>query len=154
MVHCGITRRLLRRHIGWSAKRDSGLRQGRFLPSVGLSARVGQRFRDAEIGNNRGVVSEKHIRRFDVAVDDANAVSVRERPGDVAKHIDGVHHRNPFAVGKAAKSIRERFSLDERHCVVGTLTDSSRGEDWHDVRMLQPRQQLHLTRESLSGELV
>ncbi len=65
-----------------------------------LSVRdAAQRFRDAEVGDDRGAAGQQHVVRLDVAMDDAALVRVRERARDVAQDAQHVGDRERRLLG-------------------------------------------------------
>jgi hypothetical protein len=72
MIHAGIGRRLLRCHVGRSAKRDASCSE--LLPSRRLADRLGH----AEVRYQRVSSREHHVVGLHIAVHHAMRVRVRE----------------------------------------------------------------------------
>ena len=77
-----LTDRLFRAHVVWRADRHAGARH----PAA--DRRPGKR--DAEVCHERLAVTEQDVGRLDVAVHNAVAVRVIERPGYLAGNPYGV----------------------------------------------------------------
>ena len=117
----------------------------RAVPGAGAADRL----RDAEVGDDGGALSKEHVLRLDVAMHHALTVRVRERLGDVAQNgNDVVQRKQPVSIEPRT----ERLAINERHRVVEQLATDRRGEQRHDVRMLEARRQLDLTTKTLGAD--
>ncbi len=112
-------------------------------------ARGAQGFRDPEVGDNGRTTREKNVLRLDVAMHHALRVRVGQCPCDVAQDAERLPDRE---CGAARQSRAQRFPGHEGHRVVRQRARASRTEHGHDVRLLQPRRQLHFPREALGAD--
>jgi hypothetical protein len=132
--------RLLGRHVHRGA--DGVARLGDLGPCF-LARRL-HRFGDAEIGDDGGAFTEENILRLDVAVDDALAVRVRQRCGDVAQNRQTLVERNRTL----SNALAQRLSAHERHGEVRISADGlTRAEHGDDVRLLESCRELDLALE-------
>ena len=135
VVEMRVRHRLLRRHVRGCSQRDAGF--GKPVALRGIAYRLG----DAKIHDQRVTAGQENVVRLDVAMHHAPAVRVGQ----------GVHDfgQNPYRVldGQfpAPEPIPQRFSLHERHDVVGAtsrisrpLFEGPRIEQWQDMWVLQP----------------
>ena len=105
---------------------------------------------DAEVGDERALAAalEQDVLGADVAVDDARAVRVGERPGDLAQHARRLAGEQRPA---RADPLAERRPLDERHDHVDEARRARRrAYDGHDVRMRERGGGLRLAQERLA----
>jgi hypothetical protein len=77
------------------------------LPGIGRGARAPAAVGDAEVGDQRaaGARLQEDVVRLDVAVDDAAAVRVGERPRHLAQHAGGVGRREGPRVRSRSPSV-------------------------------------------------
>ena len=147
VVHGGIARRLLWRHVRRRADTGSGLRdRGRER----LRARDRNGLRDAEVGDYCRSARKEHVLRLDVAVHDAGVVRVGERARHVPEDANCFGDREPPAF---REPLTEREPLDKRHRIEGELARVPGREERHDVRLLQPGGELNLARETLGSHV-
>ena len=129
-------RALLRRGVA----RGADDRAGRLGP-----ARLGERAGEPEVGDaHDAVLVEEEVRGLDVAVDEAAAVRVVERGGDLAADVRGLRGREPVpGVEHAAqRAAGEQLEHHERHAVLAPVVDR------HHVRVVQRRRELRLGAEA------
>ena len=130
---------LLGRHVGRRADHRAGLR------ALGLRAVDVLHARDAEVGElGARLRIEHHVRRLDVAMDDAGVVRELERVEQLA------HDAHRFPDVEALVRVEEVLQLlaaDELHHQVGDVAFLGEVVHLHDVRMVQPRDGLRLARE-------
>ena len=83
-------------------------------PLAGLTQRrVGQRARDAEVGDERAAIGrEQHVLGLDVAVEHAVLVRVMERGGHFARDPDRLVERQLML---APEPVAQALALDVRH---------------------------------------
>ena len=104
----------------------------------------------AEVGHHRGATGEQHVVRLDVPVHHAGIV----REGECARHFAQhahrlVHGKLPTPADLCAKT----FALHVRHREPGQPFARARGEQRHDVRMLELRRERDLALEPIDGDL-
>ena len=133
--------------LGAHVRRRAGPERG--LAPGGRPGRV-ERAGDAEIGDDRLAVLEQDVLGLDVPVDDAAAVGVVERAGDLARRC-GAPSR--AAAGLGRQRLPQRLALDVRHDVVEQPIHGARVEQRQDVRMLQGGGDLDLAEEPLGARL-
>ena len=102
---------------------------------------------DAEVRNDRVRAAAEDIRRFDVPMDDAAFVRVRERVDDVVQDAQHLSRRELRALTERAL---QRLSLDERHGEVEQITMRAGGVERDDMRVLELRRDLDLTAKSVT----
>jgi hypothetical protein len=112
---------------------------------VGGAAVVG----DAEVGDQRaaGAGLQQDVVRLDVAVDDAAAVRVGERPGDLAQHARGVGRRKGTA---RAEPLAERLAGDVAHDEEDEAARRADAMDGDDVRVREPGGGARLAHEAVA----
>ena len=141
MVEVRLARRLLGGHVGGRPERGPLLGQGvRVVAFLIVFARRAERLGHAEVRQHRGAVREQDVAGLDVAVNDAALVRVREPARHVLEDADRLGNReralaDPFA---------ERRSLDEGHDEEREPLHLARGQDRHDVGMLEAGRDHHL----------
>ena len=81
-------------------------------------------------------------------MDHAARVGVVERVGDFAQQSYGFDH---LETSFAPESGSQRLPLDEWHRIPESTRGLARVEDGDDVRMLQPRDERHLTPKALGA---
>jgi hypothetical protein len=120
VIGCWIASSLLGRHVRWRAEHHPKLRERRGARPRpgGVPCRV-DRFRDAEICNDGGVARQQDVLRFDVAVDDAVFVRVREGARHVAEDAHRFAGREGRTGADAVETDAQRLPLNVRHRVVG-----------------------------------
>jgi hypothetical protein len=89
---------------------------------------------------------KKDVLRLDVAVNDSAAVRTRQRVGNLRSNAKRIRNRQTTF---APYALAQTFTLDEGHRIVKQTASLSRGQEGQDVGMLQPRNDLDLTLESL-----
>ncbi len=89
---------------------------------------------------------QHEVVRFDVAMDDAVLVHVRQRVGDVAREEQRVAHGD---VVLALESRAQRLAFDERHGVVQRAADVARREHRRNARVVELLEHLHLEEKPL-----
>ena len=104
---------------------------------------------DAEVGDEGAAVVQQDVLGLDVAVDDALAVGVVERAGDLARDADRVGDGQLLLAGEA---VAERLALDEGHDVVEEPVGLAGVVQREDVRVLQVRRGLDLAQEPLGAD--
>ena len=108
MIYRWIGGRLLRRHVGGCAEsnaagsaqvvaRDSGILDG---------------FGHAKIRDYRDFIGDENIFGFDIAMDNAGFVRVRERRHNLAQKSDGFRN---CQLSAPFYPLSQRFAVDERH---------------------------------------
>ena len=118
-----------------------------------VARRRRERLRDSEVRDDRRAAGDEDVVRLDVPVDDSLRVRNVERLRDVGEHARG------FGDGKrsASDSGADGFAANEGHHIVRKSRRFAGREHRHDVRMLQPRRELHLAIEAIDvdarGEL-
>ena len=138
-----LARRLLGTHVLWRADRDPGRCHAR-------GGGFGDRERDAEIGDHRFTFVNQNIRRLDVAMNHAALVRVLERAGDLPR--DG--HRFLYAELLLAIELGpERFAPHEGLDVPQELIGLAGVDQREDVRMIEPRGDLHFIEKSDDAEV-
>ena len=137
-----LAHRLLGRHVGRRAERHPGLRHA---VAAGLLHGEG----DAEVGDQGGAVLEQDVLRLDVAMDDALAVGVVERGGDLPREPERLVHRELPLAGQPGA---QRFAGDVRHDVVEQAVGLARVDQSEDVRVLEVGGDLDLGQEALAAE--
>ena len=90
--------------------------------------------RDAEIADQRVVAAQQDVLRLDIAMNDAAAVRVIQRIGDLARDAQRLDERQPAAV----QPLAQRLPFDERHREPEIPAGFAGIMDRQDVRMLQP----------------
>ena len=90
--------------------------------------------RDAEVGHQRRAVVQQDVLGLDVAVDDAVAVRVVERGGDLGGDAHGVRDGEVLL---ALQPVAQRFPFHERHDVVRGAVHLAAVDEAEDVGMLQ-----------------
>ena len=105
--------------------------------------------RDAEVGDQRLAVVQQDVLGLDVAVDDAVAVRVVERGGDLAGDPDRVVDRELLL---PVEPVAQRLALDERHDVEEEAVGLARVEQREDVRVLEVGGELDLGQEPLGAD--
>ena len=114
-----------------------------------VAARLLERERDAEVGDERMPALQQHVLRLHVAVHDAVAVRVLERVRHLARELQGdVHGQAPLAREPRA----QRLALDEGHDVPQQPARAPRVEQREDVRVLQRRGDADLLEEPLGAD--
>ena len=146
VVHTGIGARLLGRHVRRCAERHAERRHAAVL----RVARGAQRLRDAEIRDHRAAAREQHVVGLDVAVHDSVFVRIRERGGDLAQHANGMVD-GQLAVPREANP--QRLAVHERHREVRQAVRLARGEQRHDVWMLELGRKEDLALETFERDL-
>jgi hypothetical protein len=111
------------------------------LASTGL-----ERSCDAKIGYPGMPVSKKDILGFDVTVDDAMRVGVREGVRDLAADPESLLYRE---LRLSSESVPETFPLDVGHGIPQQAGRLSRGEYRQDVGVVEPRGYPDLEEEAL-----
>ena len=137
-----LSGRLLGAHVGRGPHRCARSRETLF-------ARVGERPRDAEVGDERMAARQEDVLRLDVAVDHTVPVRVLEGFRRLLRDADGHVHRELLL---AVEPVAQRFPLDERHREpepVGGLTAVVHRED---VGVLQPGGEADLALEPFRAE--
>jgi hypothetical protein len=81
-------------------------------------------------------------------VDDPALVRVGEGRGDVAEDVDALADRHRCA---RDKQVAQRPPFDERHREERNPVGLAGGDDRHDVRVLQPRDELDLAMEPVEA---
>ena len=147
VVGARIAGSLLGRHIGRRA--DPRARHSQRGGGPGVIARRVHRLGDPEIGDDRRAPRQEDVFRLDVAVRDARVVRIGQRPGDVAQNADRFADRQRAVLGDP---LTQRQSVDERHRIVRELVRAAGGEERHDVRLLEPRDELDFAREAFRGQ--
>ena len=92
---------------------------------------------------------EQDVLRFDVAVDDALAVGVGERAGDVGAGCARPRRRAARPRARAGRGATRR---DERHGVVEVAGGLAGGEQRDDVRVVQRGGDLDLEAEAVGAD--
>ena len=136
-----VASELFRCHVRGRADRDARRRDA--------ADRHGgaERFRDAEVGDERVRPLAQDVARLDVAVDDASRVSERER----VDHV--VHDARDFADAERLLPLErraERLAVDERHRVPEEVALLAGGQERHDVRVVELGGDLNFAAEALS----
>ena len=142
MVRGRVAHRLLGRHVRRRAEGE---------PRGGEAARhacLGERLGHTEVGDHRVPPLEQDVLRLHVTVHDPVLVGVAERVEELA--------RDPHRVGEwqralAQQSRAQRLPRHIGHHVPEQRVVTAGGEHRYDVRVLQPRDHLHLTAEPLSA---
>ncbi len=116
--------------------------------------RGAERFRDAEVGDQRVRTLREDVRRLDVAMDDAARVRKRERVDYV---MQNPRHFARAELLLALERRAQRLAFDVRHRVPEQIALLAGREQRHDVRVLQLRGDLDLAAEPVAidagGEL-
>ena len=92
---------------------------------------------------------QQDVLGLDVAVDDAVAVRVVERRGDLGGDAHRVGHRQLLF---AADPVADGLALDERHHVIEEAVGVARVDEPEDVRVLQVGGGLDLGEEALGAD--
>ena len=140
VIDVGIRGRLFGRHVGGRAQGNAERRER------GLTARGAHRLSHAEVRDHGVLAGYEHVVRFDVPVHDALGVSIGEGVHDVAQDS---YHLGDGQLTLARELGSQRFARDERHHVVEQVIRRARGEELHNVGVLQRRRQLDLAPEPL-----
>ena len=141
-VDDSVARGLLGTHVLWRAERHAGLRQSG-------AARVRDRQRNTEIGDDRLTRLEENVLRLEVTVHDPVRVGVFQR----VRHADGDSQR--FVDGQLLLALEhgaQRLAVDERHDVVQQPRRLARIEQRQNVGMLQIRRDPNLAEKPLGAE--
>ena len=119
------------------------------LPGIGRGARVRAAVRDAEVGDQRaaGARLQQDVVRLHVAMHDAAAVRVGERPRDLAQHARRVGGRQRAA---RAESLAERLALHVAHDEEDEAARLADAMDRDDVRMREAGGRARLAQEPLA----
>ena len=96
-----------------------------------------------------GSVREQHVLGLDVAMDDALAVRVGERPGHVPQQAHPLGDRERLAAGHPRA---ERLAPHVGHRVVGEAVGGPGVQDRDDVGVLQPGREPDLAGEALGAQ--
>ena len=137
-----LGRRLFRAHVVRRAEAHPGLGH----PPAG---RGGDGERDAEVHDHRASVVQQQILRLDVAMDDAVAMRVVERIGDLAGDAHGFVDAE---LRLARELLADGLALDEGHDVVQEPVSLARVEEREDVRVAQGGGGLDLDDEAFGAE--
>ncbi len=140
MIHVGIRRRLLRRHVGRGAQRHA--QRG----ETTLTGRGAHRLGHPEVHHHRMVPRQQHVVRLDVAMDHVLPMRIGQRVEHLLEDPHRVPHRQLALAGQLGA---ERLALDERHDVVEEVALGPGGEQRDDVRVLQLGRELDLAVEPL-----
>jgi hypothetical protein len=101
--------------------------------------------RDTEVGDDRVAAGEKNVLRFDVAVDDALAMSIGQRVRRLARNgTCGLDPHLPLAVHPYAQSLAH----DVRHDIVEQRFDVTRVVERKDVGVLETGDEADLPDEA------
>ena len=138
MVGMRVRRGLLRRHVQRRPQRHTHRGQ-RLLPG-----RFGHRLRHAKVRHQRVAFGEHDVVRFDIPVHDMVPMRVGQRIQHVAQDAQRLGHRQ---LALARQFGPERFALDVGHDVVEEIVRGSRGQQRHDVGVLEVGRQLNLALE-------
>ncbi|KPC72193.1 hypothetical protein ADL26_15230, partial [Thermoactinomyces vulgaris] len=104
---------------------------------------------DAEVGQvHVAVGSEEDVAGFDVAVDDAVAVGVVQRPGGLGDDVGGLGEVEPALFEQQPLEVVVGAGHDEVEQAVVVLAGG--GEHVHDVGVLEVRHELDLAEEPLA----
>src|SRR6476620_7681225 len=82
-------------------------------------------------------------------MDDAMAMRILQRARNMLRDSDCLVYRQ---LPLARQAIAKRFALDERHDVEQTSARFARIVQWQDMRMVQSRGDLNLTKKALCPE--
>ena len=105
--------------------------------------------RDAEVGDQGAALVEQHVLRLDVPVDDAVAVGVVERGGDLGGEADRIRDRKLLLAGQP---VAQALAFDERHDVVRRAVRLAAVDQPQDMRVLQVGDGPDLAQESLGAD--
>ncbi len=131
---------LLGGHVGGRAQGDA--ERGERAAARGRAHGLG----DAEVGYDRVLSREQHVVGLDIAMHHALGVGVRQRVHDVPEDA----HRLPDReLALASELGAQRLAGDEWHDVVEQAEGGTRGEQLHDVGVLQRGGELDLAAEAL-----
>ena len=140
-IHFFLAKRLLRRHVGRCAERETGLRKRR-------SGRF-HRSRNAKIRDKRMPVGEQNVLWLDVAMNDTVLVRIRQRVGHLTGVVEGGGDRERTI---APHSRPQGLAIHERHEVVEEPVDLAGIDQRHDVGVVQLRRDLDLAQETVGAE--
>src|SRR6267378_4644781 len=137
-----FTRCLFGTHVLRSPEREPRERDG-FLGS--RRGYVG----DAEISQQRVVISEQNVLRFYIAVHESVAMRVVQRRADFTGDAQRVVDRKSFL---AIEPVAQRAARDERRHVIERSVGFTRVDQRNDVRMRETRGDADLAKESLGAD--
>ena len=135
-----IAAELLGTHVGGGANRHARLRQL-------LAAGVLDHSRNAKVGDNSMAAMQQYVLWFDVAMDDAEGVRIRQRIRNLTGDRDRVVDRE---LALALQPTAQRLALDEGHHIIQQPMRVAGVEHRQDVRMIQPRGNLDLALEAIA----
>jgi hypothetical protein len=143
VIHVGVGHRLLRRHVGRCAQRHA--HRGERLTPGGLAQRLGH----AEVHDQGMSPAEHDVLGLEIAVDDAMAVGLGQRVGDVAQDPDAFADRElPFL----HELLAQRQAGHVRHDVEQQVVRRAGVVQRQDVGVLQGGRHLDLAEEPFLAE--
>ena len=141
-VDGAVARGLLGAHVLRRAERQPGLREA-------IASGLGDRERDAEVGEHRLAFLKQDVLRLDVAVHQPLSVRVVER----ARDLLGDRERLVEAeLVLALQLVPQRLAADVRKHVVQHAVRVARVDERQNVRMIEPRRDLDLGEEPFGAE--
>jgi hypothetical protein len=143
VVGRGIGGGLLGRHVGQRAERHAERGETGGCARAGDGHGLGH----PEVGDGGSAAGYEHVVGLDVPVHDPVVMSVGQRLGYVAEQGQGLGHGQ----GTARQPRAQRLALDERHGIVGDAVALPGGEQWNDVRVVEPGGEPNLLPEAFAA---
>jgi hypothetical protein len=129
-VQRSLTYELFRAHVDRCADRQAGIGQRFAAPTFGS----GNRFSDAEVGDEGVGLGQQDVSRLDVAVDDTLAMGMVQRISHLSCDL---HRVNGRKFSFSGQPVAERFTGDIRHHIEQEAFDLAGIMERQDVRVLQ-----------------